>query len=204
MKRFFSIQLLACFIFSGCGGEVESVNGNYIDVRERSTTLHENELNDDYMPDGKIIKNKTGATKGTPAKIGDTVIFRGYLGEELGLSVINVKRGTNAYNIIKEKLTFIEEPPENMEYVLLEANFFSYDSKEEPYFVTALDFEIRTENEKDMKPEYLFNNENTKDDLKTGEETRGGAIFLVPKEEKDLYVVYNLEASDDSLWFSLK
>lgn len=206
MKKIIYICVLLLLILAGCGEEGESEDGDFIDVRERSTTLHDIEINDDYLPDEEIIKNKSGATEGTPAKLGDTVIFKGYLGEELGVSVFNFKRGTSAYNIIKEELSFLEEPPKNMEYVLVESNFYSYDSKEEPYFVTALDFELRNgTNEEVYEAEHLYNKEgNIKNYLKTGEKTKDGAVFLVSKADKELYALYNLEATEDSLWFSLK
>lgn len=204
MKKYiiiFSFFLL--LIIAGCGNE--NSNGEYIDIRERSSVLNEFEINDDNLPEGDIVKNETGATKGTPANIGDTVIFKAYLGEELGISVVNAKRGTSAYEIIKEKLTFIEEPPKDMEYILIEANFYSYDSKEEPYFITALDFELSTSDVKEKKysPEHIFNDDDTKEYLKTGEKTKDGAIFLVPKETENLYAVYS-SSPGDQIWFSLK
>ncbi|GIN72994.1 hypothetical protein J14TS2_34690 [Bacillus sp. J14TS2] len=179
-------------------------SGKYIDIRERSTVLHEEELTIEHLPKGKIVKNNSGVTKGTPLKIGDTVIYKDYLGEELGLSIANVVRGDKAYQLFKDKYKVVLDPLEGMEYVLVEVKFESYDSKEEPHPVFNDSFELWTDDIDPKKYElvHFYSNEDTKGELKTGESTIDGVVFLVPKDE-NLYAVYTYDP-EDPLWFEIE
>lgn len=198
MKKAIFLALIVLFL-SACS---EETTGNYVDIRERSDYFDDDNadpLTDDHLPDGEITKNKNGATEGTPAKIGDTVIYKTYSGEELGLTIKDIVRGEDAYKKVKEKYEVIEKPSKGKEYVILDIEFSSYNSMSKPYPVYYTAVEIWSEENK-YEVE-LPMTDDIKDDLQTGENTIVSLAYSINKDEKEIYAVNTLEGVP--IWIEL-
>lgn len=194
-----------------------SSEGAFIDVRERSDYFkygeeETSELADDHLPEVKITKNETGATKGTPAKIGDTVIYKVDSGQDIGVKLVDIRTGDKASEhagkVAKDNgdfpnpVEFLDNPSDSTPFVAT-LKMYSYDSMDEPYHSMPVGFVLEDSEGVELDGgfvlEAMFDDPSYKS-LKTGEEAEYNVILFTPEDFTPVYIGDKYE----DIWFEIE
>lgn len=170
--------ILPILLIIGCSSANSGEVKNYIDIRERSEYFKYedgatvNELKD--LDLDNVEKNKTGATEGTPASVGDMVIYKEFDGPEIGVSVVGYTRGKEAYSRLKKEKDFDPPLEDRQEYLILDVEYTSFNSLSEPFEVFTAAFNLNVDGK---EVEAKFNMGDASKSLRTGDTFKTGIAY---------------------------
>lgn len=192
-------------MMAACSSETgASEDGSYIDVRERSDYFMFSDetfedLDNDHLPD-EVTVDEDGASNGSPAKLGDTVIIKRYQGQELGVSAYGLERGNKAEEAMKDDDIYVE-PDEGKEYLLIKTKSTAYDAGSEPLQDFGGIFNL-TDGEKEFDVAGYIDLDDKVETLRTGDSQEHVLVYEVDKDTSQLFAVYD-SLDNGEVWFSL-
>lgn len=138
------------------------------------------------------------STRSNPVPMRESLITS----EGIEITVVNLIKGDQAWEILEEANIFNESPTDGMQYVIITVNVKNISSEEEPFTVMDMDFELIGSSNKIFQgydQSVVLPDEGNLSELWVelyhgGEET-GSLHYYIPTDETNLVLVWNFTYS---------